>query len=205
MVVALTMATQKTAPSQEVCTLQHPSPPVPASQRSLIHSGLEVALEARASAPVPLEVSCTHPTAATGNISSSSPLLQRAIENWGQTWERGFSISSIHSNLLGPSTRSLWRVLERINDLNWSFGCYSQHCPLPLPHSEEGGSDHALSPRGGDFRLLWRSWCWGSCHLLPLLPQSCHSCCPGWGSWQMSARQPEVIKSHCTYKPEFIS
>lgn len=90
MVVALTMATQKTAPSQKACTLQHPSLPAPASQRSLMHSGLEVALEARAAAPVALKVSCTPSNSRHWQQEWQLSHLQRAIEKRGQTWKTVF-------------------------------------------------------------------------------------------------------------------
>lgn len=83
-----------------------------------MHSGLEVALEARAPAPVALKVSCTPSNSSHWEQEWQLSHLQRAIEKWGQTWERVFSISSTHSNLLGPSTHSLWRVLERFIDLS---------------------------------------------------------------------------------------
>lgn len=130
MVVALTMATQKTAPSQKACTLQHPSLPALLLKGAWCIQDLKQHLKPEPQLQCHLESPALHPTAAAGNISSSSLLLQRAIEKWGQTRERAFSIFPTHRNLLGPSTWSLWRVLERFNDLSWTFGCVLHNIAL---------------------------------------------------------------------------
>lgn len=130
MEVALTMATQKTAPSQKACTLQHPSLPALLLKGAWYIQDLKQHLKPQPQLQCHLESPALHPTAAAGNISSSSLLLQRAIEKWGQTRERAFSIFSIYRNLLGPSTWSLWRVLGRFNYLSWTFGCVLHNIAL---------------------------------------------------------------------------
>lgn len=190
MVVALTMATQKTAPSQKACTLQHPSLPALLLKGAWCIQDLKQHLKPEPQLQCHLESPALHPTAAAGNISSSSLLLQRAIEKWGQTQERAFSFFQYTEIFWGPALGlcgEYWRGLMTWAELLVVCFTTLPSTTVPLPHYEERSSDHGLSPGGSDFRLLCGSW--GSCHLClspaspALLAEASGKCQPGSQRW----------------------
>lgn len=141
-----------------------------------------------------------------GTLAAALLCCRELLKNEVKPGKEYFQFLQYTATFSGPALAlygEYWRGLMTWAEVLVTFFTSLPSTTIPLPCYEEQGSDHGLSPGGNYFRLLWGTWCWGSCHLLPLLPQPCHSCCSGWGSWQMPARQPEVIMPHYTYNPEF--